>query len=107
MAVLGGGTSEIGNGARVRVGTGAGAGAGTGAGTEAEAGAGAGGGFALSADVAMGAEASGGGSTCNGVVAELSPALLLFGPSLESSISAARAFRLPRAARKLCTKDLR
>ena len=117
MAVLGGGTAEIGNGAGVgtrvgvgvgvRVGVGVGVGTRAGAGTEAEAEAKGGKGFALSTDVAIGAEASGGGSTCNGAAAELSPALLLFGPSLESSISAARAFRLPRAARKLCTKDLR
>lgn len=99
MAVLGGGTAEIGNGAGVCTGVGVGVGTGAGAGAEE--------GFALSTDVAIGAEGSGGGSTCNGVAAELSPALLLFGPSLESSISAARAFRLPRAARKLWTKDLR
>ena len=103
MAVFGGGAAEIGNWAGVGAGAGAsaGAGAGTGAGVGAGAGARTGEGFALSTDVAIG------GWTCKGVAAELSPALLLFGPTLESSISAARAFRLPRAARKLCTKDLR
>jgi hypothetical protein len=116
VAGFGVGAAEIGNGAGARVGIGAGIGAGaeagarTGTGTDTGTGAGAGPGAGARAGVGFAlstADANGDGSTCNGVAAELSPALLLFGPSLGSPISAAGAFRLPRAARKLCTKVLR
>jgi hypothetical protein len=103
------GAADIGNGAGASTGVGpcAGADAGANASTGAGAGAGVGVGFALNTEVAIGTDGSGGGLTCIGVSKELSPALLLFGPSLEFSISAVGAFRLPRAARKLCTKVLR
>lgn len=99
----------FGAGAGIGAEMGTGAEAGIGASIEAgiEAGAGAGAGFTLGTAATIGADTDEDGPTCIRVSVGPSSALLLFGPSLESSISAAGAFRFPSAARKLCTKFLR
>lgn len=83
---------DAGIGAELRTGAGGGTGAADGIG------------LGLGTGAAIGADGEGGGSSCMGVSAKLSLALLLFGSSLELSVG---AFRLPNATRKLCTKVLR